>query len=52
MNRISLALFILGVAAVCYGVWLVLPAAGFIVGGVMVVAGGVLLLESDEKAKP
>ncbi len=52
MNRVSLALLIVGVAAVCYGVWLILPAAGFISGGVLAVAAGVLLVELDGRAKP
>jgi hypothetical protein len=40
VNLVSLALFIVGVSAICYGVGLILPAAGFIVGGVLVVVAG------------
>lgn len=36
------ALIVLGVAIVSYGAWLVYPPAGFIVGGVLVLAGGVI----------
>lgn len=31
-----------GAASVSYGAWLVLPAAGFITGGVLLMAGAVL----------
>jgi hypothetical protein len=51
VNLLSLALLALGIAAVCYGCWLVLPAAGFIVGGVLVLAAGLAVLSVDETAK-
>ncbi len=37
---------IVGLAAVCliaYGAWLITPAAGFIVGGVLLLAGTILI---------
>lgn len=35
-------LIIAGVAAISYGAWLIMPAAGFITGGALTFAGGVL----------
>lgn len=31
-----------GAASVSYGAWLIAPPAGFIVGGVLLIAGGVI----------
>jgi hypothetical protein len=36
------ALIVLGVAAVSYGAWLLIPAAGYITGGVLMLVFGVL----------
>jgi hypothetical protein len=36
------ALIVAGATAVSYGAWLLHPAAGFITGGVLMLAGGVL----------
>lgn len=36
------ALAVCGVASVSYGAWLVYPAAGFVVGGLFMLAGGLL----------
>jgi hypothetical protein len=35
------ALIVAGAAGVSYGAWLIYPAAGFIVGGLLVMAGGI-----------
>lgn len=37
------------VASIAYGAWLIAPAAGFIVGGVLVLAGTVLLAMKPQK---
>lgn len=49
MNPISLALIVLGVAGICYGCWLVVPAAGFVVGGILMLLGGVALLSTSDQ---
>lgn len=36
------ALIVSGVGAISYGAWLIHPAAGFIAGGILVLAFGVL----------
>ncbi len=36
------ALMVAGTGAVAYGTWMIYPPAGFIVGGVLTVVGGIL----------
>jgi hypothetical protein len=36
------ALIVAGAAALSYGAWLLHPAAGFITGGILMLAGGVI----------
>lgn len=45
MNWLALILLLLGAAAVVFGVWLILPAAGYITAGVLLAAAGVLTLD-------
>lgn len=40
-----------GCAVLSYGAWLIHPAAGFIVGGLLMVAGGVLSAINLSRAK-
>jgi hypothetical protein len=35
------ALIVVGASAIAYGAWLIHPAAGFITGGVLMIAAGV-----------
>jgi hypothetical protein len=49
VNPLSLALLILGCAAITYGCWLVIPPAGFVVGGVLACVLAVGLLSVDER---
>lgn len=41
-SNVSDALVLAGAGAVSYGAWLVYPAAGFIVGGLLAMAAGFL----------
>ncbi len=45
------ALVVVGCAVLSYGAWLIHPAAGFIVGGLLMVAGGVLSAINLSRAK-
>lgn len=42
MSYIKDGIGLIGVALVSYGAWLVLPAAGFIVGGLFIIVGVVI----------
>lgn len=44
-------LIIAGACVGSYGAWLLLPAAGFIVGGVLLVAGGVVASGKSAKVE-
>lgn len=45
------ALIVAGGCAVSYGAWLIVPAAGFIVGGMLAIAGGWLAGVNTKKPK-
>lgn len=51
MNRASLILFALALAAVVAGVWLLLPAAALIVAGALLAGVGVLLFDLPDRRK-
>lgn len=45
MTRTAAILLLLGAAALVYGIAMVNVPAGFIAGGILAIAGGVLMLE-------
>lgn len=47
------ALIVAGGCGVSYGAWLFVPFAGYVVGGLLLIAGGVLMNENlrNRKAK-
>jgi hypothetical protein len=46
------ALIVAGAAAVAYGAWLIYAPAGFIVGGILALAGGVIVDSKLDKKAP
>jgi hypothetical protein len=45
------ALIVAGACAVSYGTWLLAPYAGFVVGGMLLIAGGVRMADSLPRPK-
>jgi len=42
------SLLVGGAAAISYGAWMIYPPAGFIVGGLLSISGGVLLIRGGQ----
>ena len=51
MNRYAGALLLLAFACLVAGAWLIAPAAGLIVAGVLSAAGGVALLDVEPRSR-